>query len=159
MIGWFWFRIKILRQKLLRKRPIAFQRQNLADLCNLIVVNWLKLKKVISVFIKFCLPLRIYPFCNGAFFGFFVFSFVFLWFCLGSASFRARCDFRVVGVFVFFKYILTILPCSRLVKWSVLKSFFSLLFLCLCDFCVGRFFLQVSCFLVFFYVLCAFLCF
>ena len=30
----FWFRIRILRQKLLRKRPIAFQQQNLADLCN-----------------------------------------------------------------------------------------------------------------------------
>ena len=34
MIGWFWFLIRILRQKLLRERPIAFQQQNLADLCN-----------------------------------------------------------------------------------------------------------------------------
>ena len=33
VVGWFWFRIRILRQKLLRKRLIAFQQQNLAGLC------------------------------------------------------------------------------------------------------------------------------
>ena len=109
----------------------------------------IKTKKVISVFIALCLPLRLKLLFICASFGSFVSGFVFLWlircFCVFSDSLWFSCFW----VFVLFKYISTIVPCSKLVKWLVLNSFLSPCFyvlvifvLVLCFFHVFVFFLS-----------------
>ena len=53
VIGWFWFRIRILRQKLLRKRPIVFQKPNLADLCYWLIIFSTSWCEILSKFFSY----------------------------------------------------------------------------------------------------------